>query len=365
MPRTTPHTRRLHAFFDAMDSHSVHAAVLTHDDDLFYLTGFTGSESALLLDGRKRRAWIVTDSRYTEEAAKTAHGAQVAEYTGKMSQFIGKRLVKLGAKATAYTPRSVTVRVFDQMREAAPAVQWTDAGEWLNALRVVKDEAEVAAIRAALACAQAAFAACRTRWKPGMTETDVQTDLDHEMRLRGATDPSFPTIVAVGANASLPHAHPGTRRITPGKMLLIDFGARVNRYCSDLTRTLWAGDIPPVWRKRYEAVLRAQLAGIDAIAPGKQGRVPDKAARDVLAAAKLDEYFTHSLGHGVGLAVHEEPRLSRKAADKLPDGAVITVEPGIYIPGSGGIRTEDMVLARGDGCEVLSSLPKDIDSAVF
>ncbi|MCC8191138.1 MAG: M24 family metallopeptidase, partial [Planctomycetes bacterium] len=185
------------------------------------------------------------------------------------------------------------------------------------------------------------------------------------MRPRGAEDPAVDPLVAGGANASLPHAHAGGRRIGPGKMLLVDFGARRHRYNSDTTRTLWADSMPSRWRRRYEAVLAAQQAAVQAIRPGVAGSVPDQAAREALAGAGLEGYFTHGLGHGVGLAVHEDPRLSRSVSGQLVVGNVVTVEPGVYFPGAGGIRIEDMALVTADGVQVLGTLPKDADSVVF
>ncbi len=221
------------------------------------------------------------------------------------------------------------------------------------------------AIRASLACAEQAFLVAKPRWRIGMTETEIKNDLEWEMRRQGAEGTSFETIVAVGANASLPHAHAGCGKIRAGAMLLIDFGAFRNRYCSDLTRTLWAGDVPKAWRRRYQAVLEAQQAGIAAIRAGARGSDVHRKAVAVFAGCGLADRFTHGLGHGVGLAVHESPRLSTRCDKPLAAGNIVTVEPGVYFPGSGGIRVEDMALVTKTGAEILSSLPKTLDSVVL
>jgi Xaa-Pro aminopeptidase/Xaa-Pro dipeptidase len=252
------------------------------------------------------------------------------------------------------------------MRERAASVAaWKSLDREISDQRAVKDAGEIRAVEKALACAEAAFVAARGRWRAGMTEIDVKLDLEWEMRRRGAVATAFETIVAAGANASLPHAHAGRRRIRPGKALLVDFGARLNRYHSDVTRTLWCGRIPGIWLKRYRAVCDANQIGRDAIRAGISGREVDAKVRRFLDSAGLGEFFSHSLGHGVGLAIHEEPRLGSRSPYALAAGNIVTVEPGIYFPGAGGIRVEDMVLVTAGGSRTLSSLPRGVDSLVF
>ncbi len=357
---------RLEKLYDCLASLGLDGAVLDRRDDIFYFSGYTGSDSIALLSAKKRKGWLITDSRYTEEAENTAPGLETTLWRGGFGSFIGGRLRALKMKEIAYTPATMTVSFFNEMNgEAGGKIKWQDIGREIGNFRAVKSKAEVAAMQVALTCAEQAFLAAKKRWKIGMTEVEVKNDLEWEMRKRGAQDTAFETIVAVGANASLPHAHAGNRKLTGGKMLLIDFGAQVNRYNSDLTRTMWLGEIPKVWQKRYCAVLAAQQAGIDAIRAGVPGSVPDRAARDVFAKQKLEQYFTHSLGHGVGLAVHEEPRLARISTRPLEAGNIVTVEPGVYFPGSGGIRVEEMTLVEKSGVRVLSTLPKQLEDAVL
>lgn len=360
------HKRRLDRFLDALAAHKIDCAVIDRRADYHYLTGYTGSDAVVVLSVKSRKGWLVTDSRYVEEAEKTAPGMATTLWKGGFGAFVGQLLKKNKAKSVGYTPNSMTAAFFAAMQAEAPGVtSWVDAEPEISALRAVKSPAEIAAMRASLDCMQRAFLTAKKRWRIGMTETEVKNDLEWEMRKNGAQDTSFETIVAVGPNASLPHAHAGNRKIQAGKMLLIDFGALLDRYCSDLTRTMWAGEIPAVWRKRYLAVLEAQQAGIEAIRAGVHGSDVHRRAVEVFKKYKMADKFTHGLGHSIGLVVHENPRLSAIWDKPLVAGNIVTVEPGVYFPGSGGIRVEDMALVTKNGAEILSSLPKDIDSAVF
>lgn len=357
---------RFAKFIETLLELGLDGAVLDNRNDQFYLTGYTGSDAMVVVDARKRRGWLVTDARYTEEAEQTAPGLETVTWRDTFGSFVGAMAKKRKMKKIGYTPATMTAGFCDAMRSAADrAGEWRDVGAAVADMRSVKDAAEVAAIETALACAQEAFVASKRRWKIGMAETDIKNDVEWEMRQRGAEDAAFETIVAVGANASLPHAHSGKRAVQGGKMLLVDFGARVNRYNSDLTRTVWAGEIPRAWRKRYEKVLEAQRAGMEAIRAGVWAKSVDAKAREIFAAAGLADKFSHGLGHGLGLAVHEEPRLSAKSKRRLEAGNIVTVEPGVYFPGSGGIRVEDVALVEQGGVRILSSLPRDVDSLVF
>ncbi len=358
--------KRLDGLFFRLAALGLDGALLSGRDDIFYCTGYTGSDAVVLVSAKKKKGWLVTDSRYTEEAANTAPDVETEVWRAGFGAYVGKRIHKLGMKKIGYAPQTLTVSFFNAVSaESAKGAKWIDIGAMLGDMRAVKSSGELALMQAALTCAEDAFFAAKKRWRIGMTEMDVKNDLEWEMRRRGAEDAAFETIVAVGANASLPHAHAGGRKLAGGKMVLIDFGARVNRYNSDLTRTLWMGEIPKVWARRYQAVLDAQQAGIIAIQPGVVCGAPDKAARAVFAERKLEGYFTHSLGHGVGLAVHEEPRLGRANERVLEPGNIVTVEPGVYFPGSGGIRTEDMVVVERTGARVMSTLEKSLAGAVL
>ena len=359
-------SRRRAILFQTMELLELDSAVLDDRNDIFYYTGYTGSDALALFSGRGRRSRLITDSRYREEAEKSAPGVETILWRDSPAAEAGKILRRIGARETGVTPDSLRTAVFDAMRKQTAAVAgWKSLGREISDQRAIKDAGEIRAVGKALACAEAAFLAARGHWRAGMTESEVKLDLEWEMRRHGADGAAFETIVAVGANASLPHAHAGGRRIRPGKALLVDFGARLNRYHSDLTRTLWCGGIPRIWLKRYQAVCDANRIGRDAIRAGVHGREVDAEARRFLAAAGLGEFFSHGLGHGVGLAIHEEPRLGSRSLRTLAAGNIVTVEPGLYFPGAGGIRVEDMVLVTPDGSRTLSSLPRGVDDLVF
>ncbi|MCL2001590.1 MAG: Xaa-Pro peptidase family protein, partial [Planctomycetes bacterium] len=311
-------SRRLAAFFKALDSLGLDGAVLDDPNDLRYFTGYAGSDAVAVFSAKKRRGWLVTDPRYREEAETSAPDLETVVWRGGFAAYVGGMLGKFRLRKTGYTPATLRVAFFEEMRAGMKqAAFWRDVGEDISRLRSIKDRSDVLAVEKALACAEAAFGAVKRNWKIGMDEIEIKNDLEWEMRRRGAEAPAFETIVAVGANASLPHARAGRGKVRPGKMLLVDFGARIGGYNSDLTRTLWPGEIPRVWRKRLEAVLAAQAAGIKAVRAGVPGTAPDAAARRVLSRYGLEEYFIHGLGHGVGLAIHENPRLGRQAAAAL------------------------------------------------
>jgi Xaa-Pro aminopeptidase len=231
--------------------------------------------------------------------------------------------------------------------------------------RAVKQPMEISAIRQALKIQRQAFRRTLDQLRPGQTENQVAAFLEYQMRLLGADGASFPTIAAADANAALPHAIPGPRKLRRGGILLIDWGARFRGYCGDLTRVVALGKMPPKLREVYKVVLDAQLAAIDAVGPGKRLKDIDAVARCMIEKAGYGEYFGHGLGHGIGLDIHEQPVLSRRAKGELRPGHVVTVEPGIYLPGVGGVRIEDDVLVTARGRQVLSDLPKSLESAII
>ncbi len=328
----------------------------TDEKDVHYLSGFTGSESALLITARKN--WIVTDSRYTEEAELTAQGFEVLQWKNSFAEFMGKLARKARIGSMGFSPDQVTVATHKSLKKSAYGVRLKAVEKLVSNLRVIKSPWEIRQIQAALACAEESFRAVRPRIKPGMTEIDLKLDLELEMRRNGAACAAFDTIVAAGANASKPHAHAGTRKIPENGLVLIDFGARVGYYNSDLTRVVFMGTPPTIWQKRYKLVLQAQEQGIAAVRPGLHGREVDAVARKVFADAGCADHFGHGLGHGVGLAVHELPSLGHRGRMLLEPGMVVTIEPGLYYPRRGGIRIEDMVLVTKTGGRCLSALEK-------
>jgi len=338
----------------------VDAVLVSRAEDVGYLSGFTGHDSFLLIGGGWAR--LITDGRYGEQARQECPDVQVHVRRGGVAESAaealkGKRVRRLGVQG-----EQVTVQFHKTLVSKLPTKRIKPLTGLLAPLRAVKDDGEVRAIRKAIRVAEKAFQEVRAMgakaWV-GRSERDLAAELDYRMRLAGAQGPSFETIVAVGANAARPHHQPGSARVRRGAWVLIDWGARVAGYCSDLTRVVFIGRIPPRMGEVYEVVRRAQAAGIAAARSGAGCKSVDTAARRVIEEAGYGEQFMHSLGHGLGRQVHEFPGLGRKAKKRLRAGMVVTIEPGIYLPGVGGVRIEDDILITRGGCRRLSALSRD------
>ena len=328
-----------------------------------YLTGFSGSAGMLLL--RPDDAVLVTDGRYATQApAELAQAGAVAD----VEAVPGSEQLELLAELTfGLTKIGLEAEHVSWARQRRHAQAWGRgkrlvATAWLvEGLRQRKDAAEVARIAAAATIADEALVAVQPMLGDGPTESEVAMALDSEMRRLGADGPAFETIVASGPNGAEPHHHPSSRRLGAGELVVVDFGARVDGYCSDMTRTLRSGEGKSLTRKlRHieDVVLASQDAGLAAVRDGVAASEVDRACREVVEAAGWGEFFVHGTGHGVGLDVHEAPSLARPSADILCSGQVVTVEPGVYIPGLGGARTEDTVVVTEAGCRVLTLAPK-------
>ena len=354
---------RLEKFRDALSENHIDLALITNPQDVRYFSGFTGSDSWLLI-GRKKQ-YLITDFRYVEEAEKSAPLFQTILWKKNQANFAGELIKKHKARKVGYSSLNLTVQYYDNMAKQTQHVNYIAIDALIAKLRSIKSGWEIIQIKNALACAESAFQQAKNNWRAGMTEKEVKLDLETAMLRNGGDAIAFETIVAVAANASLPHAHSGKTKLKKGGLLLVDFGIRINGYNSDLTRTLWLGNIPSRWEKRYKAVLAAQMAAITEIKAGIAGSVPDQAARKVFKKYKWDKLFGHGLGPGVGLAVHEMPRMGKSAINLLETGNIITVEPGLYFPGEGGIRIEDMVAVNDSGCQVLSKLEKNPEDIVI
>ena len=326
--------------------------------NLRYLTGFTGSNGFAVVGERLRR--FVTDFRYVTQAAAQVQGFDreegPRELLGALAEGWPDGELRLG-----FEDHVVSVKTHRRLRELLPeGVELVPAGTLIEGLREVKEPAELDAIRAAAALADDALEAVLERGVVGRTERAVALDLEQEMRVRGAEEPSFPSIVAAAEQGALPHATPRDVEIPSGTLLTIDWGARLDGYHSDCTRTYATGELPDELAAIHELVARAQAAALDAVRPGPTGAEMDAVARDIITAAGHGEHFGHGLGHGVGLAVHEGPTLSRVRGDTpLAPGHVVTVEPGVYLPGVAGVRIEDLVAVTADGRKVFSRLQKD------
>ncbi|MEM1209854.1 MAG: aminopeptidase P family protein [Planctomycetota bacterium] len=342
------------------------ALLVVNPADIRYLTGFVGDDSWLVLPPRGKPV-ILSDFRFEEQIEREAPDATAVIRAGRMTEALRGVLAKRKAIAIlAYQADHLTVA---QARALSKPMRGLVKLKALNeatlAARQVKTDDEVRLIRDALKIQQAAYLETIATIKPGQREAEVAAFLEYRMRALGADGVSFPSIVAADANAALPHAIPGPAKIKKNGIVLIDWGARYRGYCSDLTRVVGVGGMSRKMRAVYQITLDAQLAAIDAIAPGKAFSEIDGVARKVIADAGYGDRFGHSLGHGLGLDVHEEPRLAASAKGVLEPGMVVTVEPGIYLPGVGGVRIEDDVLVTDRGHRVLSELPKSLESAII
>ena len=335
----------------------VDALLITDLVNLRYVTGFTGS-SGMAVVGRDLRRFI-TDFRYVEQAAGEVEGFDREQapqvFDGALAEGWPDGSLRLG-----FDDQDVSVRRHARLRELLPErVELVPAGGVVEALRAVKDAEEISRIAAAAQLADEVYGMLREQGLVGRTERDVAFALETEMRRRGA-EPSFESIVASAERGALPHAVPADVPIPRGTLVTLDIGARLGGYCSDCTRTWATGELPDDLAEAYELVRRAQAEALAAVRPGPEGREVDAVARDIIEAAGHGEHFGHGLGHGVGLEVHEGPRLSRTGEAPLVAGNVVTVEPGVYLPGRGGVRIEDLVVVTEDGHTVLSLTTKDL-----
>ena len=342
-----------------LESAGIDVLLVSELDNVRYLTGYTGS-NGLALVGAETRAFI-SDFRYLEQAAEEVHDAferHTAPAPHALIDLIAD-VLPAGDLRLGFEADHVSVHLHERLRELlSERVELVATEALVEMLRAVKDPEEVSRIRAATALADASFERLLREGLVGRTEREVALALEHDMRERGAPRASFETIVASGAHGALPHAQPRDVEIRAGELVVIDWGAELEGYCSDCTRTVAAGEVGPEAQEVYELVRHAQLAGLQALRGGREAREVDAAARGVIEGASHGRHFGHGLGHGVGLAVHEGPRLSPRSTDRLRSGNVVTVEPGVYISGSFGVRIEDLAVVTDDGCEILTSVPK-------
>jgi Xaa-Pro aminopeptidase len=333
--------------------------LVTNPLNVRYLTGFTGSNGVAVVGPRTRV--FITDFRYVEQSADEVEPSfdrcrAPQDLVEEVPSVLPAGPVRLG-----FEENHVTVRQHARLRELLEErIELVGIGALTEQLRAIKEPGEIQAIRAAAGVADAAFARLIDQGLIGRTEREAAIDLERMMLEEGEARPSFASIVAAGAHGALPHAQPREVKIGRGDIVVIDWGAQVDGYCSDCTRTIAAGRAPGHARDVYDLVLAAQRAGVGAISAGVSGRDADAAARTVIEAGGQGDHFGHGLGHGVGLDVHEAPRLSRRSQHRLQDGNVVTVEPGVYLPGEFGVRIEDLVVVREGACEILSGIGKEL-----
>lgn len=341
------------------------ALLVTHLPNVRYLTGFTGSSGALLVPAKGTPSFF-TDGRYTDQASEEVKGAKIRITSTGALRAAAEAAAKLKG-SVGFEAQKTSVAEFQALKKLVPRLKPTT--DMVEKLRWIKDEGEMRLIRSAIDLASRVFDAVVPEVTPGVLESALAAEIEYMSKRLGAAGMSFDTIVASGKRSALPHGRASNTPVAAKGFVIFDFGVIVDGYCSDMTRTVHVGRTDKRAERVYSAVLEAQLAGIKAVKAGVETSQVDQAARRVLEKAGLGGYFTHSTGHGVGLEIHESPGLRKKPkaagiknvkADRLQAGMVITIEPGVYIPGWGGVRIEDMVLVTDSGCEVLTPTAKEL-----
>ena len=343
---------------ESLRERALSAAIVHRPEDIRYLTGYTGEGCVLVTPGRQI---ILTDFRYVEQAGQQAPECECLRTNAGASEgeLLHEAISAEGITAVGMETDYLTCDAFSELTQALPGVELKPLRGRIEEMRAVKDASEVECICRAAAIASEAFGNILEKIRPGVTERELRIALDFEMLRLGSEGDAFDTIVASGENGSLCHAIPSDRKIAPGDFVTMDFGAKVGGYCSDMTRTVAVGKPSQALFDIYRTVLTAQKMALEAIRPGRTGRELDQIAREVIEP-RYPGAFGHSLGHGVGLFIHEEPRLSQKSRDVLRPGHVVTVEPGVYLPGVGGCRIEDMVILTEDGFINPVTAPKEL-----
>lgn len=347
---------RLTKLQNVLTEHNLDAILIGQPENRRYLSGFTGSAGWLLVSAE--RAVLATDFRYFEQVGRQAPDWELFKITTQFEKLLPDLLAGAGVQRLGFESQHVTVDQLSTWQKATEGVEWAPLKETVEAIRAVKDEDEIEALRRSAALTDDAFAHLLDLLTPGMTERETAWEIESYMRTHGASKVAFDLIVGAGPNGALPHARPGEHVIQPGEPIVIDIGCVLDGYCSDMTRTICLGQPDAKYLDVWNLVLKAQEAAEAGIRAGTTGVEADALAREIVEEAGYGKNFGHGLGHGVGLAVHEGPRASKLSKDVYKTGMSLTVEPGIYLPGEFGVRIEDLVIVREAGVEILTQTPK-------
>lgn len=355
-----PYAARLAQVRDELARRKVDGYLIVDRMEQYWLTGFTGEDGGVLVTPRE--VVLLTDGRFDQAADLEAPFATKVVRKKRTPDVTAREVRRRRIGRLGFDPAHLNVRDFAALRKELAGGRLVPVSDVIAAMRQCKDAGEVERIRKAIRVAEQAFRDLCGWLKPGMTEREVAARLVYDMNRMGASGPAFEPIVAVGATGSLPHYEPGDRAVTREEGVLIDWGARVDWYVSDLTRVVWPGRVPPQLATVYEVVRDAEQAAIAAVRPGVRAAAIDRIARSHIERAGFGKLFNHSVGHGIGLNVHEAPAMRKQSDTRLSPGMVVTVEPGVYIRGVGGVRIEDDVLVTETGHEVLSTLASDLSA---
>jgi Xaa-Pro aminopeptidase len=343
----------------ALEAAGTNMLVETHPPNVYYLSGFTGDSGVLLVETSSVR--LFTDGRFTIQAREEAPGIRTHIHSGgPLLAAVGDHMRGKRHIRAAIAPSRLSLAGWNILKRAGgKGVRWLAIDSLVDQLRAVKDASEIERIRDAARVGSEVMEETIRLIRPGVTELDLAAEIGYRMRRKGASGESFEAIVAAGPRSALPHARPTARQIGRNELVVLDLGAILRRYCSDLTRTVYVGRAPSRIRRWYQAVLEAQAAGRDAVRAGVTTGAVDAATRAVLQRKGLGRYFVHSTGHGIGLEIHEDPRLARGQKTLLETGNVVTLEPGVYVEGVGGIRIEDDAVVTPRGAEILTTTPRE------
>jgi Xaa-Pro aminopeptidase len=349
---------RLERLIKQFDKHDIDGMLLTYGRSLRYVTGYSGSNGCALVTPDERH--FITDFRYKSQAREQVKGFE--QYIAREELF--KDLVPLKwfqkKRRLGYESTHVTVQQMLQLKELLPDTELVPVKELVEQISTVKDEGEIDLIRQAVAITDQVYEQILPAIRPGIREVELAAEIEYRMRRQGSERVAFDAIVVSGERSALPHGEPGDRVLQEGDLVTMDYGARVGGYCSDFTRTVVLGKATEKQREIHAVTFRAQEAAEEAASAGKTGIEVDAVARGIIADAGYGDFFGHGLGHGLGLDIHEPPKLSPKSQTVLEPGMMVTVEPGIYLPDIGGVRIEDVVVIREDGCEILTKARKDL-----
>lgn len=349
---------RLNKLYKKLSHEKIDALLVTKNVNVSYLSGFHGTEAYALCSPAAN--FLITDSKYAQSSKDEVTDFKVKIRDGSISKILKELCRKSGIERLGFESKWLSYNEHRRLKDELKRLDLVATLDLVEAVREIKGASEIRFIKRAVKISDRTYKSLLDFIKPGISEEEVAIEIDHLLRLNGAEANSFPTIAISGRRSSLPHGRPTPKRIGPNDPVLLDFGARCRCYCSDLTRMVFLGRMSEKFRRIYEWVLNAQMKAIEKLKPGVRISDIDRAARQYLERKGVGKYFSHRLGHGVGMEIHEEPSISQANKARLKEGMVFTIEPAVYIPGWGGCRIEDMVLVTRGGVEILSNSPRQM-----
>jgi Xaa-Pro aminopeptidase len=349
--------KRLLKLREEMGTDNIDAVLVSKRENYVYMSGFTGTAAVLLITVRE--ALLITDFRYIEQASEQATLYEIVQYSGNLQDAIGNLLINKNIKRLGFESANTTYDKYNEFKTKFHNIELVPVYNLIEKLRIIKETEEIEIIKAAVKIADEAFTYILGFIKPGIMEIEIAAEIEYFMKKHGAKGASFEIIAASGLRSSMPHGTATQKKVCLGDVITLDFGAIFDEYCSDITRTVFLGNPEAELIKIYNIVLEAQKVALEGAIAGLQGKEIDSIARNVIDEYGFGKYFGHGLGHGVGLEIHEEPRLSPTGNTVLKNGMAVTVEPGIYVGGIGGVRIEDMIIINGRAPIILTNSPKE------